>query len=157
MLIVRIASYRLAISCDEVLELIPLATLVQVPGQAASLLGFLNLRRDAIPVISLRRLLGLPVERPGLYMPIVVLKTGSHRIGLLVDRADTVCPSDAIHLQPVLESHIFNDCADCRFEAEGEEVVVLRSDRLLLKEEQQRLFELRSEAERRLGDLEAGS
>ena len=154
-LIIQIADYRVAVSCEEVAELVPLATLIHVPGQAPSLLGFLNLRQEAIPVISLRRLLGLPAVPPGLYMPIVVLKTRSHRIGLLVDRAEAVCPADSIHLQPVLEGHIFNDCADCRFDSDGCEIALLRSDRLLLKEERQRLFELQSEAARRLRDLEA--
>lgn len=155
MLIVRIADHRLALSCEEIVELVPLAALIQVPGQVSSLLGFLNLRQEVIPVISLGSLLGLSAVPPGLYMPIVVLKAPNHKIGLLVDRAETVCPSDSIHLHPVLEAHIFNDCADYRFEADGCEVAVLRSDRLLLKEERQRLFELQSEAARRLRDLEA--
>ncbi len=155
MLIVSLGDDRIALSCEEVLELVPLAALIQVPGQASSLLGFLNLRQEAIPVISLRRLLGLPAVSPGVYMPIVVVQTGNRRMGLLIDRAETVCPANTAGLRPVAEAHIFNDYAGYCFDADGENVAILRSNRLLLKEERDRLFELQSEAARRLADLEA--
>lgn len=85
-LALRLATWNLLLSMDDVAEIIPVPrTITRVPGVKRWLLGIANLRGKVISVSDLRDfLIDLPTTRlPG--SQIVVLRSGEWDYGLLVD------------------------------------------------------------------------
>ncbi len=154
-LIFQVAQFRCGIVCDNVREIVPMASTLQVPGQPLMLSGFLNLRGDVVPVVRLRQLFGLPAIAPGLYTPLIVVKAGEGSRALCVDRVIEVRQPDFSHTIPIPAEHLLNDCADVEF-SEGENTFVLiNPGRLLIAEEQKRVAELTGEMRRRQQEIEA--
>ena len=130
-----------------------MAQLARPPGLPALLEGFLNLRGEAVPVVRLRRLFGLPEASPGLYTPMVVLKGREGPLALLVDEVSGVLSASEEAGLPVQEGHAFNDCVEAEVVLDGRAVHLLSTDRLLLEQERRRIAELQVVAQRRLSDL----
>jgi purine-binding chemotaxis protein CheW len=131
-----------------------MAQLACPPGLPALLEGFLNLRGEAVPVVRLRRLFGLPEQTPGLYTPVVILKEGGP-LALLVDEVGGVLSAPEEDRLPVQEGHAFNDCVEAEVALEGRLVHLLSTDRLLLEGERRRIAEFQAVAQRRLREAEA--
>lgn len=93
--------YALPIEC--IVQIIPMVTITPIPhsnggektGNPASraLLGVINVRGVATPVIDLRRQLGLGEGKMLLYTPIVLCRLNNRTIGLVVDEVQ-----DVVHL-----------------------------------------------------------
>ncbi len=132
-----------------------MAEVVRLPGQPPILHGLLNLRGSLVPVVFLRHLLGLPASTPGMYTPLIVVKSGSQQLALVVDQVIEVREVNRSSLKPLAEQHSLNNCAQGEFENGEGSFVLLNADRLLLLEEQERLRQLASEGMRRLNELEA--
>lgn len=85
-LALRLASWNLLFSMDDVAEIIPVPRIItRVPGVKRWLLGIANLRGKVISVSDLRDFL---IDRPTTRLPgsqIVVLRSGEWDYGLLVD------------------------------------------------------------------------
>jgi len=141
-----------ALDLGKVREILPTAELSAPPGMPDLLAGFLNLGGTAVPVLRLGRLFQMPVKEPGLYEHLILLRD-SRPLALLVDRVDEVrtCSEDA--LRPVGEKNSFNDCVQSQFTHKDRTIHVLALDRLLLKEEEARLTELRDLEQKRLREL----
>ena len=75
-------------------------TLAHMPLAPRSLLGLANLRGAVLPVVSLRRLLGLPDAPPDDAARIVVI-AGHAAVGLAVDRVDAFVEIAAISLPTI--------------------------------------------------------
>ena len=84
-LALRLASWNLLFSMDDVAEIIPVPRITRVPGVKRWLLGIANLRGRVISVSDLRDFLtGRPTARsPG--SQVVVVRAGAWDYGLLVD------------------------------------------------------------------------
>lgn len=83
---VGVAGHRFCLRLGDVERLLPLMLWQSVPGGPDYLLGIMNLRGEAVPLIDLARRLGLEAcTPPGLDMPVVLAGVGSLRAGLLVD------------------------------------------------------------------------
>ena len=74
-----------AFPLEAVREIVPMARLSSPPGLPSGLLGFLDLRGTAIPIVRLDRLFDLPEQKPGLHTPMIILRGVLGPIGILVD------------------------------------------------------------------------
>jgi purine-binding chemotaxis protein CheW len=81
--------YALPLGC--VVEVVRMAALAPMPDAPAHLLGLLDLRGRVVPVLDLRRRLGLPPVAPGLSTPICVVEAGGG-FGLVADAVTDVRP-----------------------------------------------------------------
>lgn len=143
-----------ALDLANVREILPTAELSAPPGMPELLAGFLNLGGEAVPVLRLGRLFSAPAKEIGLYEHMILLRA-SRPLALLVDGVVEVltCSEDA--LRPVVEKSSFNDCALSQLTHKDRTIHVLATDRLLLKEEEARLAELRGVEQERLRALAA--
>jgi purine-binding chemotaxis protein CheW len=69
-----------------------MAALAPLPDAPGFVLGLLDLRGRVVPVIDLRRRLGLPALQPGLSTPICVVEAGGRGFGLVADAVTDVRP-----------------------------------------------------------------
>jgi purine-binding chemotaxis protein CheW len=81
--------YGLAI--EQVVQIIAMVKLTPVPQAEQLVEGVANIHGKIVPVLSARRLLGLPLVEPQLYTPIILMKSDGRTFGLIVDEvADVV-------------------------------------------------------------------
>lgn len=104
-LALRLATWNLLFSMDDVAEIIPVPrTITRVPGVKRWLLGIANLRGKVISVSDLRDFL---IDRPTARLPgsqIVVLRSGEWDYGLLVDEIIGMRHFGPQHRLPSLEA-----------------------------------------------------
>ena len=87
--LISLAEELFAIDLGNVREVFEVDSITPVPGMPPSLAGVANLRGVVIPVMDLRRLLGLPVSGPPPKLA-VVIRHGAHLVGVLVDRVPEI-------------------------------------------------------------------
>lgn len=158
MLLFQRGGEHCAIRLGEVQEVVPMASLARPPGLPSMLEGFLNLRGSATPVLRLDRLFRSQPWSPGLYTPLVVLRSQLHPIALLVDCVDGILAAPDSALLPVEAEHCFNGCTEAEvvLEPDRPPIHLISSERLLLAQEQSRIGELRATAQQYLRELETG-
>jgi purine-binding chemotaxis protein CheW len=140
-----------ALPLEDVERIVPMAHLVRPYGLPTALKGILNLAGMAVPVLRLDRLLGLSVERPGLYSMLILLKgIVSAPVGMLVDRVSDILSVPESGLLPVGEEHSFNGCAVGIIPARDGAIHLLSAARILLEQERECLAEFQTIAERRI-------
>jgi purine-binding chemotaxis protein CheW len=139
-----------AVPIEAVQEIAPYAAMTRVPGQPSLLMGFLNLRGRAIPVIQLAALFGLPDVQPALSSAIIILKSQE---GWLVDHVAGLASPAPDGCEPVDAGLSFNDCAAGQCDIDGHRFTLLAPERVLLAEEQARIAELARQAGRRIAEL----
>ncbi|HBT38879.1 MAG: purine-binding chemotaxis protein CheW [Pseudothermotoga sp.] len=81
-----------AVPVTNVREIVKASKITRVPLAPAHIEGVMNLRGEVLPIINLRRLLGLPEHDPSL-SKVVVLTQNDRTIGILVDRTAQVIRS----------------------------------------------------------------
>ncbi|TAL08601.1 MAG: chemotaxis protein CheW, partial [Nitrospirae bacterium] len=86
-LVFEIAGDSFAIPLDAVREILPLPLLSHPPGLPSFLEGFLNLGRQAVPVLNPARLFHLEGLTPGPYSHLIVLEKTGTPLAILADRA----------------------------------------------------------------------
>jgi len=154
-LIFRVAGLSIAVRCRSIREIVFLAATVDSPGPSSPLTGFLNVHGEAVPVIALSRLFRVADAELGIHTPLILLQCQGRSIGLIADHVDEVAAVQHEALQLLAADHSLNDCAEAQFTIEGRGTVLLDSERLLLKEESERLQRLAEDAQRRLESFEA--
>lgn len=91
LLYLGVAGHRFCLRLGDVERLLPLMRIQPVPEGPDYLLGLMNLRGDAVPVLDLARRLGLATAmRYTLDTPVVLAAVGNLRAGLLVDEVQGV-------------------------------------------------------------------
>ncbi len=73
------------LAIEHVSEIIMLTEITFVPQGPAKVEGVINLRGSILPVVSLRRLMDMPVEAPTSAARIIILRHEETRVGLIVD------------------------------------------------------------------------
>lgn len=71
----------------------------RIANAASHMLGIMNLRGVIVPIIDLRRLLGLPAEN-GVNTVTVVVNFGGRTVGLVVDGVSDVVALGGTQIQP---------------------------------------------------------
>lgn len=93
LLIFNLGEEPYALPVRQATEVVPRARLSPLPGAPTGLLGMLRLRGALVPVVDLRTRLRLPTAFPHIGQRIVVTRTATTVVGLLVDRVDGVAPA----------------------------------------------------------------
>ncbi len=94
----RITDHRLGFALADVAEILRPPALAQMPLGPKSLLGLANLRGVVLPVVSLRRLLGLG-DAPSVETARVIVIDGAAPVGFLVDGIDRLLTATADSVQ----------------------------------------------------------
>ena len=81
----RIGSQWYGIQLDEVIEVLHMLMLTELPGTMSDVLGLMSLRDLVVPVIDLRLRFGVAHPAYKLDTPIIVARTPHRIVGLLVD------------------------------------------------------------------------
>jgi len=100
----RIARQWYGIHVDNVIEVMQMVYLSDMPAAAPDVLGVMNLREKVVPVIDLRIRFGITNPVLGLNTPIIGVNTPHGPVGLVVDDVDDVRPISPETLQPDRES-----------------------------------------------------
>lgn len=95
----EVAKQRYGLPVSHVREVLPLATITPLPGAPEGLMGLLRVRGSLLPVVDLRRRLGLSAARPALGQCIVVMMPEAGGVGLLVDGAYGITSGHSIPVQ----------------------------------------------------------
>lgn len=149
-LIFQLGNLNLALPLKEVVEILPMAELLQPPGGLPSVLeGILNLGGLAVPVVRFERLFRIPDQKRELYTPVIVLRS-SPPLALLVSAVHSVIEVDADSLLPLEKKDFFNECIDGELKVQGTTVFLISLQRILLKKEQELLGELQQSLQRRM-------
>jgi purine-binding chemotaxis protein CheW len=85
LLVFTLAQQQFALPVGQVSTVVPRASLTPLPGAPADLIGLLRLRGELCPVIDIRDRLGLPAAVPHIGERIVVMRTATFGVGLLVE------------------------------------------------------------------------
>jgi purine-binding chemotaxis protein CheW len=143
------------IATQYVQEVIPLPETVTLPTSPEFLEGFLNVAGVATPVVRVDRLVGLPRSESGLYTPVMILQGLDSPLALLVDRVHRVVQLAPHQIARISGSATVNDFAEGVAEFDGEQVIIVDPERLLLEEETRCLEALRETAQQRVQQAEA--
>jgi purine-binding chemotaxis protein CheW len=149
-----VAGETFGLRLESVSEIVPMAALSRPPSIPSVLEGFLNLGGAAVPVLRIAGLLGLPEERPALHTPLVVIRSGTLLLALLVNRVIGIVSVPMDGLVPISDTDSFNGCVDGRLLVADEAVHLLSVDRLLLEKEHRTLAEFQATETRRLRQIE---
>lgn len=98
-----IGEQECALSIMEVVEIIRIQTIIDVPGVEDYIVGMINLRGSIIPVIDLRKRYGLsqcPFQKK---TRIIVVSDEGENIGLVVDEVMQVTYVNKNNIEPPLE------------------------------------------------------
>jgi purine-binding chemotaxis protein CheW len=75
-----------ALSIEPIVQIIEMVTITPIPQVDEAVEGVINLRGEPVPVINLRRHLGLPPARLQLRTPIILVRSAGRMLGLIVDQ-----------------------------------------------------------------------
>jgi len=101
----NLAQRMYALPLAAVVQIIPMVALTPVPQMPPAVEGLMNFRGKAVPLINLRRYLGLPECALALHTPIILLMVEGRTVGLIVDAVIDVLQIDAqqvIHLTEIM-------------------------------------------------------
>lgn len=86
----HVDSQRCGIRLDEVIQILHMLILTELPGETPDVLGLMTLHESVMPVIDLRIRFGTLEPDYKLNTPIVAIRTPHGMAGLIVDAVDTV-------------------------------------------------------------------
>lgn len=87
----EVAGQEYALTIDDVQEIVQLPEpIVQVPRSESHVLGVMTLRNRLLPLVSLRRLFGLPDRDADEHSRIVVVALGAASVGVVMDTVNEV-------------------------------------------------------------------
>lgn len=90
LVIFRIEEQHYGITIDNVMEIMPLMAVSQVPQMPRDWYGIANIRASVTPIIDLRAHFRLPTIQPSLAAPVIVLRQNQRQLGLLVDAVEDI-------------------------------------------------------------------
>lgn len=85
------AGQEYAITIEDVQEIVQIPEdIVHVPNSESHVLGVMTLRNRLLPLVSLRRMFGLPPQEPDEHSRIVVVALGNTSVGVVMDSVNEV-------------------------------------------------------------------
>jgi len=85
-------------------EVLEVSQITRIPGAGDAMIGVINLRGSVVPVIDLRKRLGMPEKEYTIETSIIIIDTDygedNVTLGVLVDAAKQVIMLDAAQLEP---------------------------------------------------------
>jgi purine-binding chemotaxis protein CheW len=131
----------LGVDILKVQEILRMVEVTPFPRMPEFALGAINLRGRVVPVVNLRRKLGLPDRNPGPKTCNLLVRSGDQVIGFLVDEVSEVLDIPPEHLESPdrgpawMRSELFSALG----KLPGRLLVILNPDRLLSPGEEQLL------------------
>ena len=125
LLVFHSSGLNCAFPLDAVREIVPMARLSSPPGLPSGLLGFLDLRGTAIPIIRLDRLFNLAEQKPALHTPMIILRGVPGPIGILADSVRGIVAAPSLSFLDIPENGTFQRCATAALQLDGELIHVL--------------------------------
>jgi purine-binding chemotaxis protein CheW len=150
LLIFHASGLDCAFPLEAVREIVPMAQLSSPPGLPSGLLGFLDLRGTAIPIVRLDRLFDLAEQKPGLHTPMIILRGVLGAIGILVDSVRGILPAPIARLVDLPEDGTFQGCATAGLQLDGELIYLLSPVALLGAHEDRLLADYAAVSQARL-------
>lgn len=95
-----ISGQRFAVDILAVRGITPAPGLTRVPGSRPEITGIANLRGQIVPVLSIRRTLGLTDTHPDKHARLILLEHEGRRAAFIADRVHEVLKIDAPTLSP---------------------------------------------------------
>jgi purine-binding chemotaxis protein CheW len=160
----NVADQEYAIAIEDVQEIVQVPeTIIHVPHSQAHVLGVMDLRSRLLPLVSLRRMFGLPEQALDEKSRIVVLALGSSSVGVAVDgvsevlRVAKTCV-DAMPAMLARDGNLSDIAEICRLD-EGKRLVSIITVRNLfnhsaIKEALNTVNDSKREASQQGGDLD---
>lgn len=135
----RLGNEEFAVDILKVQEVNRMADITAVPNAPGSLEGVINLRGKVIPVLNLRRRLGLAARDADAQSRIMVVDTGT-TVGLMVDSVQEVLrlPADTVEPPPLLSSGTGSGYVKGIGKLDDRLVILLDVERLLANGEEER-------------------
>jgi len=137
-------------------RILPMAQLLEPPNRPPLLAGLVRLPDQVVPVVRLNRLLGLD-DSPATTSTALVWLRGSSPRALLVDQALAVLRVGEDRLRPVPRADTFNGVVRAEIVLDAGSCLLLVPDRLLMREEEERIDAFRHLAESRLAGIAGGN
>lgn len=102
----KLGNEEFAVNILEVQEINRMTEITKMPGLSYHVEGVVNLRGRVIPVVSLRKRLGLPEKEDNEHSRIMIMDIGGNTMGLIVDAVSEVLriPSDIVEPPPPLST-----------------------------------------------------
>jgi len=122
------------VDIGDVWEINTMQKITRVPRSPHFIEGVINLRGEIVPVMDLRKRLGLPARSVGQSSRIMVTKTSHNRLGLIVDSVREVLKLPVNAIKPAAELGALID-------EEFVRGVAQRDDQLIVLIDLQRLFD----------------
>jgi purine-binding chemotaxis protein CheW len=100
-----VAGQEYAIAIEDVQEIVQIPDqIIHVPHSEAHVLGVMTLRNRLLPLVSLRRMFGLPVQDADEHSRIVVVALGTASVGIVMDHVNEVLrvPRSEVDAMPSL-------------------------------------------------------
>jgi purine-binding chemotaxis protein CheW len=133
MVVFELDGREFALPLREVAEILRMVAITPMPEVPRWVVGVINLRGRVIPVIDLRRRLGIEPAEPGLNTPILVVEQGARKLGLIADAVRDVLalPDEALEAPDGADDDTGHDDVVSAIARIGERlVVVLDLDRV---------------------------
>ena len=87
----EVANQEYAITIEDVQEIVQVPeTIMHVPNSESHVLGVMTLRNRLLPLVSLRRMFGLPARESDEHSRIMVVSLGSASVGVVMDSVNAV-------------------------------------------------------------------
>jgi len=157
LLVFHLSGLNCSFPLEAVREIVPMAWLSSPPGLPSGLLGFLDLRGAAVPIVRLDRLFDLPEQKPGLHTPMIVLRGVLGPIGILVESVRAILPAPSESLLELPEAGTFQGCATAVMQLDGDLIHLLSPAALLADHEDRMLADYGAMSEARLLQLPAAT
>ncbi len=156
LIVFRLGSAEFAVPIEQVWRVEPLAehTVTWVPRAPSFLEGVCNVRGQVIPVLDLKKRLGIPAEERTARARVLIVEMEDQRVGLIVDAVSDILwfPTDQIEPPPPMVAHISGVFVQGVGKEEGRLLIVLDLREVLSPGER---TELRESMEREdVGTLE---
>ncbi|HNV86898.1 MAG TPA: chemotaxis protein CheW [Candidatus Omnitrophota bacterium] len=94
-----LADKEYAVAVERIREVIRMRTITPIPDSAAFVEGVISLRGKVIPLINLRRKLGLAEAELARSNRIMITQCGKHPLGVIVDRITDVISLDETSIE----------------------------------------------------------
>lgn len=101
LLIVLVGDEEYALPIVAIQEIIKVPIITDVPRTPAFILGVVSLRGTIVPIVDLRRILGLPPTEVKRASRILVVHSDAEPVGFLVDQVATVARLHKDNIEPV--------------------------------------------------------
>jgi purine-binding chemotaxis protein CheW len=147
-----------ALDRSAVREIAPLPNLAHPPSLPANVEGVVDVGGEAVIVVSLAAILGLPEETAGeeggIYQHLVLLAGDMRGVALRVERVADVRVINEAEVTPAAGVSL-NGCVTGQIELDGERVHLLDANRIFLSAERDWLADLQRKEQARLDALVA--